>query len=86
MPRKKIEQSEQSRDKYKLYYNFVLYIPVFIEPIDGTILGIPDIGATMPVVTIPNGCVGNGCAMLKAAIGTGFVFKGAIGATDGIPS
>lgn len=46
----------------------------------------PDIGATMPPVTILNGCAGNGCAILKAAIGTGFVFKGAIGATDGIPS
>lgn len=46
----------------------------------------PDIGATMLPVTILNGCAGNGCAILKAAIGTGFVFKGAIGATDGIPS
>lgn len=77
------------------------YIPVFIDPIGGTILGTPVIGATIPGATIPgltmpngcvgngcvgNGCVGNGCAILKAAIGTGFVFKGAIGATDGIPT
>lgn len=67
------------------------YIPVFIDPIGGTILGTPVIGATIPGATIPgltmpNGCVGNGCAILKAAIGTGFVFKGAIDATDGIPT
>jgi len=41
------------------------------------------IGATMADV---NGCVGNGCVILKAAIGTGFVFKGAIDATGGIPN
>jgi len=58
---------------------------VFIDPIDDTILGMPVIGATIPPLTMPNGCVGIGCAMLKAAIGTGVVFKGAIGATDGIP-
>lgn len=52
---------------------------------DGTIVETPVIGATIPVLTMPNGCVGNGCAILKAAIGTGFVFKGAIGAMDGIP-
>lgn len=63
-----------------------MYIPVFIDPIDGTILGtMPVIGATIPALTMPNGCVGIGCAILKAAIGTGVVFKGAIGATDGIP-
>jgi len=54
---------------------------------DGTILGMPVIGATcIPALTMPNGCVGIGCAILKAAIGTGVVFKGAIGATDGIPN
>lgn len=52
---------------------------------DGTIVETPVIEATIPVLTMPNGCVGNGCAILKAAIGTGFVFKGAIGATGGIP-
>lgn len=52
---------------------------------DGTILETPVIGATIPALTVPNGCVGNGCVILKAAIGTGFVFKGAIDATDGIP-
>lgn len=58
-------------------------LPVFIDPIpDGTILGMPVIGATIPAPTIPNGCVGNGCGILKAAIGTGFVFNGTIGATD----
>lgn len=41
----------------------------------------PGIGATM---LEHNDCVGNACAILKAAIGTGFVFKGAIDATDGI--
>jgi len=41
------------------------------------------IGATMADA---NGCVGNGCVILKAAIGTGFVFKGAIDATGGIPN
>lgn len=55
-------------------------IPVFIDPMDGTILETPVIGATIPALTMPNGCV-----ILKAAIGTGFVFKGATGATDGIP-
>jgi len=52
---------------------------------DGTILGMPVIEATIPALTMPNGCVGIGCAILKAVIGTGVVFKGAIGATDGIP-
>lgn len=33
---------------------------------------------------VHNGCVGNACAILKAVIGTGFVFKGAIDATVGI--
>jgi hypothetical protein len=60
-----------------------LYIPVFIDPIDGTIVGMLVIGATMADA---NGCVGNGCVILKAAIGTGFVFKGAIDATGGIPN
>lgn len=60
-------------------------IPVFIDPMDDTILGTPAIGATIPVLTMPNGCVGNGCVILKAVIGTGFVFKGAIDATDEIP-
>lgn len=45
----------------------------------------PVIGATIPALTMPNGCVGIDCAILKAAIGIGVVFKGAIGATDGIP-
>lgn len=40
-------------------------------------------GATMAV---QSGCAGNGCVILKAAIGTGFVFKGAIDATGGIPT
>jgi len=54
---------------------------------DGTILGMPVIEATcIPALTMPNGCVGIDCAILKAAIGTGVVFKGAIGATDGIPN
>lgn len=53
---------------------------------DVTILGIPLIGGTIPAVTMPNGCDGIVCAILKAAIGTGVVFKGAIGATDGIPN
>lgn len=48
----------------------------------GTMVGMPVIGATMAV---HNGGVGNGCATLKAAIGTGLVFKGAIDATGGIP-
>ena len=63
-----------------------MYTPVFIDPMDGTILEMPVIGATIPALTMPNGCVGIGCAILKAAIGTGVVFKGAIGATDGIPN
>lgn len=53
---------------------------------DVTILGMPLIGGTIPAVTMPNGCDGIVCAILKAAIGTGVVFKGAIGATDGIPN
>lgn len=53
---------------------------------DGTILGMPVIGATIPALTMPTGCVGIGCAILKAAIGIGVVFKGTIGATDGIPN
>lgn len=65
---------------------FCTCIPVFIDPMDGTILGMPVIGATIPALTMPIGCVGIGCAMLKAAIGIGVVFKGAIGATDGIPN
>lgn len=65
---------------------FCICIPVFIDPMDGTILGMPVIGATIPALTMPIGCVGIGCAMLKAAIGIGVVFKGAIGATDGIPN
>lgn len=52
---------------------------------DGTIVETPVIGAIILVLAMPNGCVDNGCAILKAAIDTGFVFKGAIGATDGIP-
>lgn len=52
----------------------------------GTILGMPVIGATIPALTMPNGCVGIDCAILKAAIGIGVVFKGAIGATDWIPN
>lgn len=64
-----------------------IYIPVFIDPMDDTILGMPGIGATIPpALTMPNGCVDIGCAILKAAIGIGVVFKGAIGATDGIPN
>lgn len=66
---------------------FCIYIPVFIDPMDDTILGMPGIGATIPpALTMPNGCVGIGCAILKAAIGIGVVFKGAIGATEGIPN
>lgn len=61
---------------------YKLLLPVFIDPIDGTILGMPVIGATIPALIMPNGCVGIGCVILKAAIGTGFVFNGAIGATD----
>lgn len=61
------------------------HVPVFIDPMDGTMPGTPVIGAAIPVLTMPNGCVGNDCVILKAAIGTGFVFKGAIDATDGIP-
>lgn len=64
--------------------HYFIYVPVFIDPMDGTILETPVIGA-IPALTMPNGCVGNGCVILKAAIGTGFVFKGAIDATDGIP-
>lgn len=65
--------------------SFCIYVPVFIDPMDGIILVMPVIGATIPALTMPNGCVDIGCAILKAVIGIGVVFKGAIGATDGIP-
>lgn len=49
---------------------------------DGIIVLPPVIGATMPV---QSGCIGIVCPIPKAAIGVGFVFKGAIGATAGAP-
>lgn len=49
---------------------------------DGTTVCIPVIGGTMPA---PD-CAGNVGAILKAVIGIGLVFSGAIDATAGIPN
>lgn len=57
-----------------------LYIPVDIGAIDGTIVEPPAI-----ILVQDNGCIGIACAIPKAAIGVGVVFKGAIGAAADIP-
>lgn len=82
------EQLQYLREKNYIVMNastitilFCIHVPVFIDPMDCTILGMPVIGATIPALIMPSGCVGIDCAILKA-IGTGVVFKGAIGAID----
>ena len=69
----------------------IVYIPVGITGIlgitpgttPGTTLGTGPIGTTIPGTI---GCIGIVGPIPKAAIGVGFEFKGAIGATAGIPT
>lgn len=68
-------------DKIKYLIIKKLYVPLDIDAIDGTIEP-PVIGTT---IAVHNDCIGIVCPIPKAAIGVGFVFKGAIGATVGIP-
>lgn len=59
-----------------------LHIPGTIGATGGTIVEPAVIGAMIPV---DNGCLAIVCPIPKAAMGVGFVFKGAIGATADMP-